>query len=78
MNISGIYVHTYYSPPRRRGNRTLRGVGANEYTLSPEPRYAHLFEKTETWTLAEFRLRFPDAGGLDRVMQGVALPYVYY
>lgn len=78
MNISGIFVHTYYTPPRRRGNRTLPGTGANEYTLSPTPKYAHLFVKTETWTLAEFRLLFPDAGGLDRVMQGAELPFVYY
>lgn len=75
---ANIFVHTYFTPRRRVGNRTLTATGANEYSLSPEPRFEHLFTRVETYTLDVFMLRFPEAGGLVQVLAGAALPYVYY
>ena len=73
-----IYVHCYYSFPRIRGNRILPSTGANEYSLSSQPRYSHLFQECETFLLDEFKMRFPDAGGLAYVLNGGELPHLAY
>lgn len=76
--MAQIYVHCYFSPQRRLGNRTLPATGANEYSLSDQPKYAHLFQKCETFLLEDFKKRFPNADGLEYVFIVGKLPHVAY